>query len=211
MNVERVRDGATAIEGRRGLSCAEARHLILIADPGALRARSDSVLREHLEGCAGCATDASRVVADLGRLRAALIARGSRAPMHARRSRRAAASIIPLALAAELALFAFLSHRDSPNALLDRPVLDDTVTTMLPAVHTEIDTGEVVAPSGSAAEAPSTVKEDSSVADSLRRAREAEVMAAARLSVAALRSQRASVDAPHRKGESVWVTKGDTL
>ena len=211
MNVERMHGEAVATEGRRPISCAEARHLILIADPEALRSRVDAALGRHLEDCARCATDANRVVADVGRLRAALIARGSRAPLQApRRSRRAAASLIPLALAAELALFAFLSHRDSPNALLDRPVLDDTVTTMLPAVHTEIDTGEVIAAVAAPSRPVSAVTEDSSVADSLRRAREAEVMAAAKLG-SAMRSRRAAADTPHRKGESVWVTKGDTL
>jgi hypothetical protein len=210
MKVERMRGEMVATEARPSVSCAEARHLILIADPEVLRCRQDPALRAHLEGCARCAADASHVVSDVGRLRAALIARGSRATAP-RRSRRAAASLIPLALAAELALFAFLSHRDSPNALLDRPVLDDTVTTMLPAVHTEIDTGEVIAVVATPSRAVAIVKEDSSVADSLRRAREAEVMAAAKLSVESARRSRVAVETPQRRNASPWVTKSDTL
>lgn len=130
------------------MKCAEARHVILTADPAALRGRVDASLREHLDGCAPCAADASHVVNDVARLRSALIARGSRAVAVPPRSRnRTIATLIPIALAAELALFALLSNRETVNPLLDRKVIDDSVTTLLPVAHLEIDTGEVVAPS----------------------------------------------------------------
>lgn len=126
------------------MNCAEARHIILTADPVALRDPSDPGLREHMATCQGCAADAGRVLDDIGRLRAALIARGSRAASPRRSRRRAAVTLIPLALAAELALFAFLSNRDSAMPLRDRTIIDDTVTTLLPVAHTETDTGEVL-------------------------------------------------------------------
>ena len=129
------------------MTCADARNIILSADPMALSKRTDPALRDHLEGCAACAAAASHVVADVDRLRAALIARGARrAPVvKSRRSpKRVAMGVVPVALAAELAFFAFLGARDSFNPLTDRRVIDDSVTSMLPASHTYIDTGEVV-------------------------------------------------------------------
>jgi anti-sigma factor RsiW len=127
------------------MTCADARNIILSADPGALRDRTDPVLREHLERCPACAVAAAHVVDDVARLRAALIARGSRAVRRPRRSpaRRAAMTLIPVALAAELAAFAFLGARDNPNPLTDRrPVIDDTVVSMVPEAH-RVDSGEV--------------------------------------------------------------------
>jgi hypothetical protein len=130
------------------MTCADARDLILSADHNALRDRTDLVLRDHLESCAECRAAASHVVADVSRLRAALIARGSRAVVRPRRSptKRVAMTLIPIALAAELAAFAFIGNRDNPNSLLDRHrVIDDTVTSMLPGTHGTVDTGEVIA------------------------------------------------------------------
>jgi hypothetical protein len=105
------------------------------------------VLNEHLESCAECAAMASHVVADVSRLRAALITRGSRAVARPRRStaKRVAMTLVPVALAAELAAFAFIGNRDTYNPITDRRIIDDSVVSMLPASHTKIDTGEVVA------------------------------------------------------------------
>ena len=128
------------------MTCADARNIILSADHNALRERSDPVLRAHLEGCAECSAAVSHVVADVGRLRAALITRGARPAARSRRSttKRVAITLVPIALAAELAAFAFLGNRDTPNSILDRhQVIDDTVTSLLPVTHTHIDTGEV--------------------------------------------------------------------
>ena len=131
------------------MNCADARNLILSADHVALRDRSDPVLRAHLEGCADCAAAASHVVGDVARLRAALIARGSRAAARRPYSKttRVAMTMVPLALAAELAAFAFLGNRDTPNPLVDRrPVIDDTMpAAVITARQVEIDTGEVSA------------------------------------------------------------------
>jgi hypothetical protein len=126
------------------MTCADSRNIIISADPAALRDRTDPVLRRHLESCAECAAAASHVVNDVVRLRTALIARGSRAVTRPRRSRtqRVAMSLVPVALAAELAAFAFLGARDNPNPLTDRrPVIDDTVVSVL-AAH-GVDSGEV--------------------------------------------------------------------
>jgi anti-sigma factor RsiW len=128
------------------MTCTDARTLILGADPAALRDRTDPALREHLERCPECAAAASHVVEDLARLRAALIARGSRAVTRPRRSavRRVAMTLVPVALAAELAAFAFLGARENPNPLTDRrPIIDDSVVSMLPAAH-RVDSGEVL-------------------------------------------------------------------
>jgi hypothetical protein len=131
------------------MKCADAREMILSADHAALRDRTDATLRQHLERCAECSAAASHVVADVSRLRAALIARGARAIPAARARRtstkRVAMTLVPIALAAELAAFAFIGSRDNPNPLLDRNrVIDDSVTSLLPA-SMHIDTGEVVA------------------------------------------------------------------
>lgn len=124
------------------MTCADARHIILTADPAALHDRADATLRAHLDGCPRCSADASHVVDDVARLRMALIARESRVAPPRRRSRhRTVATLIPIALAAELALFAFLSTRETAHPLLDRKVIDDSVTTLLPAVPTKIDVG----------------------------------------------------------------------
>ena len=139
------------------MKCAEARHVILTADPATLRSRADASLCEHLDGCARCAADASHVVNDVARLRSALIARGSRAVAVPRSRNRTVATLIPIALAAELALFAFLSNRETVNPLLDQRVIDDSVTTLLPVAHPGIDTSEVVAP-------PTTTRASHSIA-----------------------------------------------
>jgi hypothetical protein len=132
------------------MSCAEARDIILSADHNALREGTDPVLHEHLESCAECAAAASHVVADVSRLRAALIARGARAVPASRPRRsstkRVAMTLIPIALAAELAAFAFMGNRDSYNPITDRRVIDDSVVSLLP-VQPKVDTREVpVAP-----------------------------------------------------------------
>jgi hypothetical protein len=130
------------------MKCADARDIILSADHNALRDQADPVLREHLAGCAECAAAASHVVADVSRLRAALIARGARAVPVARPRRsstkRVAMTLVPIALAAELAAFAFLGNPAASNPTAARKIIDDTVVSTLP-VHTTIDTGEVLA------------------------------------------------------------------
>jgi hypothetical protein len=129
------------------MNCTDARGIILGADHGALRDRTDPVLRRHLESCDECAAMVSHVVADVSRLRAALIARGARAVARPRRSttKRVAMTLVPVALAAELAAFAFMGSRDSYNPITDRRIIDDSVVSLLPVAHTKIDTGEVVA------------------------------------------------------------------
>jgi hypothetical protein len=214
------------------MNCAEVRHVILTADPSALRDRAEPALREHLAGCAACARAAALVVADTDRLRAALISRGSRPAVAPRRSRsRAIVTVIPIALAAELALFAVLSNRDTINPLLDRRVIDDTVTSLLPAARTGTDTGEVAPPPAPAfvparvapqvaATTPAPAREtrlaahDSATdADSLVAAASPAVEAAAApLGVQSSRRQHTAVIATSNpKVTVVWITKGDSL
>lgn len=223
MNGERKRN-EEASTGRRTGSCAEARHRILIADPAALRG-GDAALGAHLSECRECADDAARVLGDIDRLRVALIARGARSPAPARRSRsRVAVTLIPLALAAELALFAFLSSKDAPTPFTAPPTIDDTVTTLLPAVHTETDTGEVSrAPARtaglSAAIVDSRAADDSALrADSARRenARSEvggnEPVAQLQVVAPASRGQRVAVlGTTDPKVHVVWLTKVDSL
>jgi hypothetical protein len=212
------------------MTCADARHIILSADHGALRDRTDPVLRAHLEGCAECAASASHVVADVGRLRAALIARGAR-PVAARPRRsttkRVAMTVIPIALAAELAAFAFIGNRDTPNEILDRhQVIDDTVTSMLPASHTRIDTGEVAlapaaAPGKSKVKAAKHVAmaKDSSedAADSTNRTSgpseylSADEMAQLRVAPSSRRERVAVIGTSNPKIHVVWLSKVDSL
>jgi hypothetical protein len=130
------------------MKCADARAVILSADHNALRDRTDPTLRQHLESCSTCAVAASHVIRDVSRLRAALIARGARAVPLTRprrsRTKRVAMTLIPIALAAELAAFALIGNEGTPNPLLDRNrVIDDSVTSMLPAANSRVDTGEV--------------------------------------------------------------------
>ena len=195
------------------MNCADARHVILTADHAVLRERSDAALREHLEGCAACAAAANHVVADLSRLRAALIARGSRrvAVQQPRRSgKRVAMTLVPMALAAELALFAFLSNRDTVNPMFERPVIDDSVTTLLPGAHSRTDTGEV-------AEAPRVLsvvsQADDSTADADSVSSSAPANAAPMLWVqpTSARQQVAVIATSNPKITVVWITKGDTL
>lgn len=110
------------------MTCADVRHRILTADLSALSGESDASLREHLAGCSTCAAEASRIIDGTARLRIALVARQRRPEIRRARERRIAMSLIPVALAAELALIAVLTHRDRPLDL-QRPVLDDSVVT----------------------------------------------------------------------------------
>jgi hypothetical protein len=212
------------------MTCADARNIILSADHVALRDRTDPVLRQHLEGCAECAAAASHVVGDVARLRAALIARGARAvPVRPRRSttKRVAMTVVPVALAAELAFFAFLGNRDNPNELLDRrPVIDDTVTSMLPASHTRIDTGEVAlapAPMPKKARVKAAVQV-ATVKDSAKDAADstngltapsefvsADEMARLEVRPVSRRQRVAVIGTPNPKIHVVWLTKVDSL
>lgn len=190
------------------MNCVDARHAILVVDPAALRGRTDPVLRQHLERCQECAAAAEQVVADLSRLRAALLARGNRAVARSRRApKRVVMSLVPVALAAELALFAFLGNRDAVNPILDRPIIDDTVTTLLPVVvHTEVDTGEV----GRLATA-SAAGDSAARADSVCRAA-VEAAAAARARVVAVsHSRRQSPTQPKARASMVCMARGDTV
>jgi hypothetical protein len=205
------------------MTCADARDIILVASPSALRDRTDPLLRRHLDGCAECAAAASHVVADVARLRAALIARGARAiPVarpHRSKTRRIAMTLVPVALAAELAAFAFVGNRDTHNPLLDRGrVIDDTVTSMLPAVHTDIDTGEVVVAAPrkllAVARHASTAKDSAQdAADSTNRLSgpseyvTAEEMAQLRVSPASRRERVAVIGTSNPKITVVWLSK----
>lgn len=224
---KRNEEGA-ATEGRRTVKCADARDIILSADHNALRDRTDPVLREHLDGCAECAAAASHVVADVSRLRAALIARGARAVPAARprrsNAKRVAMTLVPMALAAELAAFAFVGNRDNHNSLLDRKrVIDDTVTSMLPAFHSEVDTGEVVASAPKKSRKQATkhvaVAKDSAQddADSTMRMSgpaeyvTAEEMAQLRVTPPGRRERVAVIGTSNPKITVVWLSKVDSL
>jgi hypothetical protein len=207
------------------MTCADARDIILSADHRALRDRTDPVLSHHLESCGECAAAASHVVADVSRLRAALIARGSRAVVRPRRSstKRVAMTLVPIALAAELAAFAFIGNRDNPNELLDRNrIIDDTVTSMLPGIHSRIDTGEVIATpkktSAKAAKLVATARDSAhDVVDTMKRAiGPSEFVSAAemaQLEVAPTsRAQRVAViSTSNPKITVVWLSKVDSL
>ena len=195
------------------MNCADARNIILSAAPAALRDRTDPVLRDHLERCADCSAAASHVVADVERLRAALIARGARLVPIAkprRAPKRVAMSVVPVALAAELALFAFLGARDNPNPLSSqRVVIDDSVTSLLPVVTH--DTGEVSVmpapkPVAAAKPKPDSVSGRDSVAKKV-------AALTPSLQVMPGRNQRFAVMATSDPRVTVvWqLTKGDTL
>lgn len=197
------------------MTCADARNIVLSADPSALRDRTDPVLRAHLDGCAECSLAASHVVADLERLRAALIARGARVTPIARTRRspkRVAMTLVPVALAAELALFAFLGAKDAPNPLSKQDiVIDDSVTSLLPVAQTEVDTGEVVEVSSPAAAVTPARKPDSvSRKDTI--AKRVAITPSLRVIPTARRQQFAVLTTSDPKVTVVWqLTKGDTL
>ena len=203
------------------MTCAEARHLILTADPAVLRDRSDAALRAHLDHCAECAAAAAHVVNDLALLRSALMARGARVAPVARPRRstkRVAMTLVPMALAAELALFAFLSSKDTVNPLIDRRIIDDTVTTMLPVIaHSEVDTGEVaraeVKVEKPRAVAVAQVDDSTADADSAAKSRPSVAVPAMQLQVQPVgaRQQVAVIATSNPKITVVWITKGDSL
>ena len=201
------------------MNCDDARHIILSADPNALRDRTDPVLRRHLEGCPECAAAASHVVGDVMRLREALIARGSRAVVRPRRSKagRVAMTLVPIALAAELAAFAFLGTRDNPNPLANRlPIIDDTVTTMLPTAAAGTDTGASVS-SMTPSEVPEATVDSAREADSTAAARKAQRYAPADAiaplppTPAVLRRQVASLDLANPRIGLVRLSRVDSL
>ena len=204
------------------MNCADARNIILGADHNALRNGTDPALCAHLDGCAECAAAVSHVVADVSRLRAALIARGARPIARPRRSttKRVAITLVPIALAAELAAFAFLGNRDTPNEILDRrQVIDDTVTSLLPVTHTRIDTGEVAlapAPKKGAVKAVKHVASNDTaqnVSDSTKRASgpseyvSAEEMAQLHVAPANRRERVAVIGTSNPKIHVVWISK----
>lgn len=204
------------------MTCADARHFILTADPSALRTLSDARFREHVAGCAPCAAAAGHVVTDVARLRAALITRGSRTvPVRPRRStKRVVMTLVPMALAAELAFFAFLGSRDSANPILDKPVMmDDTVSMLRPIAQTYIDTGEVTvtpAPARKAStKAPVVAAKDDSTADADSVAKIGSSAVPPSLAVlqvtSAPRQKYAVIATSNPKITVVWITKGDSL
>ena len=195
------------------MTCADARHIILSADPGALHHRTDPVLRRHLEGCADCAAAASHVVTDMARLRSALAARVQRpVVVRPRRSRtRIAMTLVPVALAAELAFFAFLGMRDNPSSLTDRVVAGDSVARILASTHTETDTGEVVAVAPHKRVAAASRQRDSaSQRDTVAKHMDS-VRAPTLRVMPSARQHYAVIATSNPKITVVWLTKGDTL
>jgi hypothetical protein len=196
------------------MTCADARNIILSADPSALRGRTDPVLRAHLEDCAECSAAASHVVGDLDRLRGALIARGARAVPAARprrSTRRVAMTLVPVALAAELALFAFLGSQSDPDPLAgQRAVIDDSVTSLSPGVQTDVDTGEVtLAPAPQAPVVTARQQDSASRRDSIARST---VARPALRVIPSARNQFAVLTTSDPRVTVVWqLTKGDTL
>ena len=114
------------------MNCADARHRLLNADLSVIRGESDTSLREHLAGCARCAAEASVILADTARLRQALVARQRQPLTRWSRKRRFAVSLIPVALAAEITLLAFLSNRDM-RIVAPQTRLDDSVYSTAPS------------------------------------------------------------------------------
>jgi hypothetical protein len=210
------------------MTCADARNIIISADPAALRDRTDPVLRAHLEGCAECAAAASHVVGDVARLRAALIARGARSVnVRPRRSttKSAMMTAVPVALAAGLAFSAFLGNVDNPGSLgASRQRFEDSVKSILPAANTRIDTGEVAlapTPRKSRVKAVKQVAlaKDSSHddADSTKGTSgpsefiSAEEMAQLQVTPSSRRQRLAVIGTPNPKVHVVWLTKVDSL
>jgi hypothetical protein len=113
-------------------------------------------------------------------------------------------TLVPAALAAELALFAFLGAGENPDPLgTARPILDDTVTSMLSAAHTEIDTGEV-------APATPVVKPKTPASDSVNRGDT--TVASQTVAVTPRAGQKYGViRTADPRVSIVWPTKGDTL
>jgi hypothetical protein len=192
------------------MSCADARHRILTADLAALRGESDASLREHLAGCATCTLEASRVVSDTSRLRAALVAR-QRTPQPRRsRERRIATAVIPIALAAEITLIAVLTQRAAPESF-HSPMLDSSITSPAPAVSVPDRQLTAVSPP-----VPVAVR-GAAVAESTRRtARRPDTTSddptLSQVRVTVSESQRAAIIATSNpKVTLVWLSKGDSL
>jgi hypothetical protein len=104
-----------------------------------------------------------------------------------------------------LALFAFLGHSNTANTLLDRNVvIDDSVTSMLPAAHADADTGVV---SGAAIPTVVIRKPDSaSRKDSLAQKLAAAVQSLRVMSIAPYQMS------PNQGVTALWQsTRGDTL
>jgi hypothetical protein len=113
------------------MTCADARHRILVADLSALRGESDRVLRAHLNGCAACSADASRVLGDTARLGATLAARAQPPEVRRGSQRRGAFVLAPIGVAAAITLIV-LSHRtepaESPRIAVTKPAPPITTT-----------------------------------------------------------------------------------
>ena len=127
------------------MTCADARHRILVADISALRDDSDRVLRAHLDVCPACSADASRVLGETRRLGAALAAR-ARQPETSRASwRRGAFVLAPIGVAAAVTLMV-MSHRPAhTESAASRRV---AATKSPPAITTSVSDGDtdLVAP-----------------------------------------------------------------
>jgi hypothetical protein len=121
-------------------------------------------------------------------------------------------TMVPVALAAELAFFAFLGNRDTVNPLIDRPVIDDTVVSVRPAIYSHQDTGEVVRPTASVTGEADAKLDSAARADSIARAAGKPVAAArpGRVVPAGLQ-QYAVVAAFDPRVAVIWATRGDTL
>jgi hypothetical protein len=132
-------------------------------------------------------------------------------------------TLVPVALAAELAAFAFIGNQETPNLLLDRrPRIDDSVTSMLPASHTSVDTGEVIAAPVKARAKPAAhvaTRKDSAerANDSTKRASApSEYVSAAEMAqlqvVPTNRAQRVAViGTVDPKVTVVWLSRVDSL
>jgi hypothetical protein len=205
------------------MTCAEARHLILHADLSALRGESDASLRAHLAGCAQCAADSAAIVGDTALLRSALVARQRQPEIRRSRRNRIAMSMIPVALAAEIALLVVLSDRPTLPVSETRRI-DDSLQTMRPVIAT-IDSGEIerVTPAPAparpkrrkpVASPPAVAAVPAQASESTRVVAAAPVAVDESMSIVSVRSdkQRAAIFATSNpKITVVWLTKGDSL
>jgi len=131
------------------MTCADARHRILVADISAVRGKSDRVLRAHLDACPACSADASSVVGETRRLGAALAARARQPEIGRVRRRRGAFVLVPIGVAAATTVMV-MSHWTAPAASTASTRL---VSKLPAAITTSVSNGDTdsVAPARGAA------------------------------------------------------------
>jgi anti-sigma factor RsiW len=195
------------------MTCNDARHLLLTAELSVVSGQSDTELRSHLATCPACAAVSARIVKSTALLATALRARRTEPVRRTARDRKIAMSLIPVVLAAGIALTVVKTSDETPVTPA-RSALDDSIVAVGKVAAAALDSPTVRVVKNTltrvaVAAMPSTLRDTARLIARAVRAADPEL---SQVRVAVAEDQRATIIATSNPRVTlVWLTKGDSL